>query len=272
MHPVLELFDIAKHIVLTLTIASVRLMACLRVSVFFSQQYVTGLGRNTYMVSMTLILFPMFYPDIGNLTKDVLPYFLLVMKEAFLGTLIGVLGNFIFYVAQSVGFLIDTQRGSTMASVMNPLSEEQTSPLGNFLMFFVMAFCMSTGAFFIFLEGLYSSYKIWPITQLLPNFKIVLPSFFLQHFGDDFMVQLMAIAGPVIFILFLAEFGLGMVARFAPQLNVFFLAMPVKSALAIFFLILYFPYLIDYFKDKFLWADKVRLFLNTLVPLVLKNE
>jgi type III secretion protein T len=38
---------------------------------------------------------------------------------------------------------------------------------------------------------------------------------------------------------FLTDFGLGMVNRFAQQLNVFVLAMPLKSAVALFVLTIY---------------------------------
>jgi type III secretion protein T len=272
MHPVLQIFETAKYIILALAIASARTTAGLRVSVFFSQQYITGMGRNASIVALNLFLFPLIYPKVRVLTGDIPVYLLMLMKEAVLGIIVGMLGNFIFYVVQSVGFIVDTQRGSTMASVMNPMTEEQTSPLGNFMMFFVMSLCIQMGGFFVFLEGLYGSYAVWPIDRLLPDFDAVLPKFFLDHFVGDFMAQLAALAGPVIFILFLAEFGLGMIARFAPQLNVFFLAMPVKSALAIFFLVLYLPSLVDYFRDKFWSGDKIGLFLKTVAPLILPHE
>ena len=46
--------------------------------------------------------------------------------------------------------------------------------------------------------------------------------------------------------MFLAEVGLALVSRFAPQLQVFFLAMPIKSALALLVLILYMKVLFGY--------------------------
>jgi type III secretion protein T len=49
--------------------------------------------------------------------------------------------------------------------------------------------------------------------------------------------------------MFLAELSLALVSRFAPQLQVFFLAMPIKSALALLVLILYTGTLFD-FIDK----------------------
>ncbi|MBR4614911.1 MAG: flagellar biosynthetic protein FliR, partial [Kiritimatiellae bacterium] len=46
-------------------------------------------------------------------------------------------------------------------------------------------------------------------------------------------------------IMFLATLGLGLVNRTAPQLNVFFLSMPVKSALGIAMLVIYLPFIMD---------------------------
>jgi type III secretion protein T len=45
--------------------------------------------------------------------------------------------------------------------------------------------------------------------------------------------------------MFLATLGLGLVNRTAPQLNVFFLSMPVKSALGVAMLIIYLPFIMD---------------------------
>jgi len=53
------------------------------------------------------------------------------------------------------------------------------------------------------------------------------------------------ISAPVIILMFLATVGLGFVNRTAPQLNVFFLSMPVKSALGIAMLVIYLPYIMD---------------------------
>jgi type III secretion protein T len=62
----------------------------------------------------------------------------------------------------------------------------------------------------------------------------------------------MLYACPVIIVLFFAEFGLGLMNRFAPQLNVFILSMPIKSGLAMFLFVIYMEFLFDYFKVEFL--------------------
>ena len=56
----------------------------------------------------------------------------------------------------------------------------------------------------------------------------------------------MLLAAPALVAMFLAEFGLALVSRFAPQLQVFFMAMPIKSALAMLVLMLYASSLFEY--------------------------
>ena len=48
------------------------------------------------------------------------------------------------------------------------------------------------------------------------------------------------LSGPLVAAMFLSEFALAIVSRFSPQVQVFVLAMPIKSAIAIFMLIFYF--------------------------------
>ena len=64
-------------------------------------------------------------------------------------------------------------------------------------------------------------------------------------------LHLMAIlAAPAVFVMLLVDLGLGLANRFAPQLNVFFLAMPIKSVAALFALGLYFALLFERLNDS----------------------
>lgn len=264
MGEIFGLFSL-KDLLLALLICNVRLMAFCQISIFFSTQYLTGLGRNASILSLALILFPMVYPSaLQHAYGDFLPCLGYMLKEVFLGTVMGFLSNFMFYVAQGAGFLIDTQRGASMASIFDPLTNSQTSPLGEFLLKFALVLALTSGAFLLLLEAFYQSYQQWPIFAPLPTFNVFWRDFFLKTMGDGLLQEMVGLCGPVLFILFLAEFGLGMVTRFAPQLNVFFLAMPIKSALAMFFVILYLTFLIDYFKIKFVSCDLIAPFLEGL--------
>ncbi|ELT99974.1 hypothetical protein CAPTEDRAFT_97840 [Capitella teleta] len=49
----------------------------------------------------------------------------------------------------------------------------------------------------------------------------------------------MWLSAPVIIAMFITEFGIALISRAAPQLNVFILAMPIKSAVAAAILVVY---------------------------------
>ena len=262
--PVLDIFSF-KNIILAFVICNARMAAFCQVSIFFSTQYLTGTGRNCVILSLGIVTVPLVFPHaMQGIYGDPLSFIGFAMKEAFLGSAMGLLSNFVFYVAQGAGFLIDTQRGASMASIFDPLTNSQTSSLGEFLLKFAMVLALIGSAFLSLLELVYESYIQWPIFSAIPSVSAVWNDFFLKSFSDGMFFEIATLCGPVLFVLFLSEFGLGMVTRFAPQLNVFFLAMPVKCALAIFFMILYLTFLIDYFKIKFVSCDKVLHFLKML--------
>lgn len=247
-------------------ICGARIMGFCSTSVFFSSQYITGITRQGIVLVLSLMILPKVYMSaVVALSDDRCLFFLFLIKEVLLGIVLGWLTNFIFYAAQSVGFIIDTQRGASMASMFDPLSNSQTSPLGDFLMKFVLMLAFICGAFTMFLEGLYLSYDMIPVFKTFDFFKVNGIHFFNVKMGANLFQEIGLLGGPVVFILFLSEFGLGLVTRFAPQLNVFFLSMPIKSELAMFFFILYLSYLTRYFCTTFEKHDCSSLFLQLLL-------
>jgi type III secretion protein T len=244
-------------------LAMVRMGAIFSIAAFFSKQFITGIGRNIITLAFSLMVIPLvFQMTTAPAEMDVFFYACMIGKEVIVGVLMGFLANFIFYVAQCVGSLIDLQRGSSMSMIFDPMAEEQITITGSFFMRLVTTLFFSSGAILLFFSVIYDSYYIWPIQSYFPDFSNLFPKFFLQIM-QDFMLEIVAFAGPLIFILFLTEFGLGLVTRFAPQLNVFFLAMPVKSAVSMFFLVLYLSFAIVYFKNKFIHDDKMVMFFQS---------
>ena len=79
------------------------------------------------------------------------------------------------------------------------------------------------------------------------------------------MLLAMMLAAPVLIAMLMSELGLALVSRFAPQLQVFFLAMPIKSALALFVLVIYSSTLFDY---SFVPVREMSGWLERLDPLV----
>lgn len=240
----------------TLAIAMARMAAAFLVVPFFQTQFMTGIARNTVIIALSLILWPVVYAAMPVQPMGTLTLLALLVKEVVLGTLIGFVVSLPFWAADSVGFFIDNQKGTTLASVFNPLSGEQTSPTGLFFVQIVTTLFFTAGGFLLFLGGLYESYGLFPVFTFWPEWGPDFPTFFL-HFADHLGKATVLYAAPVIIALFLSEFGLGLMNRFAQQLNVFSLSMGVKAAVSSFVLVVYMVFLFLFFKDSMLDGQKM---------------
>ena len=236
-----------EHLLVTLTLCLPRFATAMAITPLLSSQILPGMVRRCVLFSWIIILVPMVAPTIPPESFDAFTLAGLILKEVFIGALIGFTVSITIWGVQAAGFFIDNQRGAAMASSLDPLVGEQTSPLGILFVQFLVVYVYSSGAFLLFLQGIYQSYRVWPITGFLPVLPENFPTFFLEQL-DWLMKLAVVLAGPIILIMFLAEMGLALISRFAPQLQVFFLAMPVKSGIAMFLLIFYITLLLGYVK------------------------
>ncbi len=243
------LLDLAKEILLTVSLGLPRMIGAMSVLSFMGAQLMGGmLARNAIAVTLILAIYPLLEQDIQSAELSTALIIGISVKELFIGMIIGYAVTVVFWGIQAVGYFIDNQRGATMASSFDPLIGEQSSPMGLFMTQSLVALFFVAGVFLVFLDGIYTSYKIWPVTSFFPQLNAGLIDFFVKQFALIAKVAVI-VGGPVIITMFLAEFGLGLIGRFAPQLNIFFLSMPIKSAVSNFILVFFWGTLIFYFGD-----------------------
>jgi type III secretion protein T len=233
-----------QRLILAAVIAMARIGGAFAICPALSDSMIPGVARRAFVLGISLLALPPIMAGMPPGEPDHFMFALVAAKEAFLGFVIGFFAAVPFWVAESVGNFIDNQRGATMGEVFSPLNGAQVSTLGIFFTQIASTLFFVGGAVFVFIGALYTSYSIWPVFSegiLMAGDapRVVLSSF------DDMMRATVIIASPVVMVMFLATLGLGFVNRTAPQLNVFFLSMPVKSALGIAFLIIYLPFVMD---------------------------
>lgn len=190
-----------------------------------------------------LMVVPML-PD-ASVIPSGFPLMAILIKEAFIGLVLGFLAAIPFWLFDVMGFVIDNQRGASMAATVNPMTGHDSSPLGMMFSFAFMTFFLVAGGFQALLGLIYDSYRLWDPLSYWP---VVSP-----EAANLLMVQLnrlmatgLLLAAPVLVAMFLSEVGLALVSRFAPQLQVFFLAMPIKSGVAVFVLMVYISTIFDF--------------------------
>jgi type III secretion protein T len=156
---------------------------------------------------------------------------MLVLKELFLGISIGFVFGIVFWAIGAAGNVIDTQVGMSMAQVFDPIQGHQTSLHGEFLSQLAAWLFMASGAFLVFLDLLMSSYVLWPVASFFPDLRAAGMNLFVGQFSY-LMTALLVLAAPVMVILLIIDLSFGLVNRYAPQLNVFALTLPIKAWLA----------------------------------------
>jgi len=237
------LFYNAHDFLLALSFAQPRTIAMLAVLPIFQQQMVPGMLRLGVAAGVSLIVAPALIPHVHG-DHSAMYLMVVLCKEAFIGFVLGFALALPFWAFEAVGFFIDNQRGASIAATLNPLTGNDSSPLGILFNQAFIVFFLITGGFLLVLGLLYDSFRLWPVFDWTPTLSPDTVPLLLAQL-DRLMSLCMLYGAPVIVAMFLAELGLALVSRFVPQLQVFFLAMPIKSALALLVLIIYAATLFD---------------------------
>lgn len=236
---ILSVINEYKPYLLALLLSLARPHAFLSSSQILAPSAVPRLARNAAILTITIPIVPVNLAYARLIEPTLWNYVLLFAKEYAIGFLLGYGVAWLFWAVQTAGAFIDNQRGAAIASSIDPLQGHETSPLGNLFSQAFVTYFFSVGGFLLVVKILYASFSAWPVMRGLPLLSPELPVLALEIM-DTGMRLMFVLAAPAIAIMFLAEFGLAIVSRFAPQLQVFILAMPIKSALALLILIFYF--------------------------------
>ena len=230
--------------ILAAVLAMARIGGAFAICPALTESMIPGVARRVAVFGFSLLAIPLVHAGMPPGEPDVWLFAFVALKEAVIGMLLGFFAALPFWVAENVGNFIDNQRGATMGEVYSPLNGSQVSTMGIFFTQLVSTIYFVGGAFFLLLAALYKSYTIWPVFAPGLSFASDVPTQILGALDNTLRVTVV-IAAPAIIVMFLATLGLGFVNRTAPQLNVFFLSMPVKSALGIAMLIIYLPFIMD---------------------------
>lgn len=184
------------------------------------------------LIALTFV----FLPHIALTSQTAVPYnptfILLAIKEVFIGLTLAFLINVPFQFAQTAGSLVDFLRGASSLQVSDPFSQTQTSSIGNLYNYVLIALFYSLGGALYFFNSLILSYNIIPADGWIN------PLFFRP--GDPFWATIMALAtkvlalsiqlsAPSLLAVLMTEVFLGIANRLAPQVQIAFLGMSLKS-------------------------------------------
>ena len=213
----------------------------------FSSQMIPVRVKIMALLALAVTMMPVMDINVANMPTDGVGLTVMVLKESLIGLALGFAVAIVFAAVQVGAMLIDTSIGFALANIIDPLNNTQATIFGSFYtMVATLAFLAIDGHHWM-LMGFVRSFDAVPIDQM-PNFGVMLSN---AHyiFGQIF-VMAFQIAAPVLVTLLLADVVLGIVARVVPQMNVFFVGIPLKIGLGMIAVIVSMPSFVSFFESR----------------------
>lgn len=187
-------------------------------------------------VSITLILLPSILLTTKN-PITINSFFLeLALKELLIGLMIATLATVPFYIAESAGILIDHMRGSSSIMAMDPLMQTQVSPLGILYNWILIVIFFEINGPFIFIDAVMQSYSVVPADGFFnPAFFSLDQPFWklVMSLMTKILTSAIQLSAPSLVGILMADIFLGIANRLAPQVQIAFLGISIKSVLGL---------------------------------------
>jgi|GEM_PF-332007 len=220
-----------QEAVMLLAVCLLRVYAVFLVLPATSDQALQGPVRNGLCICLALFI-AWGQPTSLVHDMDMVRLVTTLAKEALIGLVLGFAASTVFWVAEGVGVLIDNQAGYNNVQQTNPLSGEQSTPIGNLLAQLAISGFYLLGGMLILTGLLFDSFHWWPIGSLAPAWSTILEDFVRVQTGH-YLELMIKIAAPALLVLMLIDLGFGVLSKTADKLEPNNLAQPVKGAVAI---------------------------------------
>ncbi len=173
-------------------------------------------------------------PDIGSLIGA-------VVSQVVIGLIVGFVAYLVFMGIQFAGEILDIQIGFAVANVISPQTQEQVTVLGELELTLATLVFLVSNSHLLMLQGIGGSFHLVPLpyVNLDPSVAGNVVTFLEQAFLIVFQI-----AAPAAVSLFIINVALGLMARVAPQMNVFVVGFPLQIGVGLLMLAVSVPLLV----------------------------
>lgn len=210
-----------------------RISGFIYVAPFFGQSGVPRKVKAALSLFIAIIVF-MMTPYEPITYHGVIGYALFAAKEVLIGILLGFVANICNYILGFAGNVIDMEIGFSMVNILNPVAAIQNTVTGNLYTYIVMLIFLVTNMHHILLRALIDTFHLIPLGEVVfrPNLYLIMAKFL-----NDFFVIGFRIVLPIFAAILVTNVVLGILAKVAPQMNMFVIGMQLKIFIGLFILI-----------------------------------
>ncbi|MBR0079750.1 MAG: flagellar biosynthetic protein FliR [Synergistaceae bacterium] len=170
------------------------------------------------------------------------------VRELLIGIALGFIAALPLFALRVAGEQTGSVIGFSMAQIMDPTTQQETSILGQLHFLTAMWFYFRWNGHLLMIQALIESLKLVPPGQisLFPTGDLALGTWL-----QNLFILGMRIVIPFYCALVLSDVGLGFLARTVPQMNIFVVGLPVKVMLGFMVLAAVLPLTMDLVFNNF---------------------
>ncbi len=213
-----------------------RLAPIMVMAPFLGAKLAPGIARMGLAIFLAVLFLPYIIVNVKAPIAFNNAFLLYSFKEIMIGFILGFFVAIPFYTVQTSGIIVDYLRGASIMQSQDPSLQTQASPIGIFYNYILIVIFFQISGPFLFFDALVKSYEVVPPAGFInPLFLSVKSNFWKTCF--DLINHILAIAiqlsAPAIVAILMAEMFLGIANRLAPQVQIAFLGMSIKSLLGL---------------------------------------
>ena len=204
----------------------VRMASFIAAAPFFSMR---GVPRQV-KVSLALFLALIVYHITPGYSvpeyHSVIGYSVLVIREAIAGIVIGLGANICTMITTFAGRIADMEMGLSMVQLFDPMTNESMGFTGTLYQYAIMLIMMVTYMHHFFLRAIVETYTLIPIGQASFSSEKFMTS--IVQFMVDYLLIAFQICLPIVASIMILNSVLGVLAKSAPQINMFSVGIQIK--------------------------------------------
>jgi len=191
--------------------------------------------RLTMALVLTAILMPAHQQAYHVDLKELGPVILLLLQEIVIGAVLGLTARLAISALQIAGTVVAQQLGFGFVTAVDPTQNQQGVLVGNFLTVLGIALIFATDLHYLVIAALNDSYNIFKPGEMPLTGDVA--KHITQIVATAFRIGIQ-LAAPFLVFGLLFNLGLGVLSRLMPQMQVFFIGMPVTILLGLVLLLI----------------------------------
>lgn len=203
----------------------VRISCFVSVAPFFGTRNVPNRVKVGLSVFISLLIYG-FVDQEGIGYTGLFGYAVIVLKEGITGLLMGFVANICNSIILFAGNIIDMDIGLSMATEFDPINNTQATITGTLYQYFILMLLVVTNMHHYILRALADSYQVVPVGGQVFDWNSMLGT--MTQFMTDMFIIAFRIFLPIFACIMILNCILGIMAKVAPQMNMFAVGMQMK--------------------------------------------